>query len=322
MSAFDHTIINNGNANGLFRGIILSSGSMIPALSYDSPKAQEIYDTVADRAGCGQSTDSLDCLRELDAKKLQAAGYSLNMEFRYLGGNTPYFPRPDNTDSFFSISADAALAAGKYAKVPVLSGNSEDEGTLFALTQNNVTNNRILVDYISTYYPGNAQYSSQLVAKYPDDFGISGSPFGSGLGNNVFGQYKRLAAIIGDVTFIFQRRYHLRAIASSVPSWSYLNSGLFGLGIVGSMHGGDGMQTLSNSNSVVAQTQQRYAIAFINTLDPNGLGISTPLITWPRYTASNSQLVHQKASSNALIKDTFRAEQYQYWSDNISKFRI
>ncbi|WAO96896.1 Carboxylic ester hydrolase [Fusarium falciforme] len=322
MSAFDHTIINNGNINGLFRGIILSSGSMIPALSYDSPKAQEVYDTVASRAGCGQSSNSLECLRKVDAKKLQAAGYSLNMEFRYLGGNTPYFPRPDSSDSFYSTSADVAVATGKYGKVPVLSGNVEDEGTLFALTQSNVTNNKILVNYLSTYYPGNAQYTSQLVAKYPDDLGISGSPFGTGLQNNAFGQYKRLAAILGDITFVFQRRHHLQAIASEVPCWSYLNSGLFGLGVVGTMHGGDGMQALSSSNSVVAQTQQRYAIAFINTLDPNGLGISSPLINWPKYTASGAQLVHQKASSNALIKDDFRSEQYSYWSENISKFRI
>ncbi|KAJ4030528.1 hypothetical protein NW761_000068 [Fusarium oxysporum] len=322
MSAFDHTIINNGNANGLFRGIILSSGSMIPALSYDSPKAQEIYDTVAARAGCGQSTDSLDCLRKLDAKKLQGAGYSLNMEFKYLGGNTPYFPRPDDTDSFFSTPADTALAAGKYAKVPVLSGNSEDEGTLFALTQSNVTNNKILVDYIATYYPGNAQYSNQFVAKYPDDLGISGSPFRTGLENNAFGQYKRLAAILGDITFIFQRRYHLQAISSEVPTWSYLHTSAHDVGLVGSMHGSDGLQTLSSANTIVAQTQQRYAISFINTLDPNALGVSSPLINWPKYTTSTAQLVNEGKDSNTLIKDDFRSQQYQYWRDNISKFRI
>src|SRR6478735_3892341 len=257
MSAFDHTIINNGNANGLFRGIILSSGSMIPALSYDSPKAQEIYDTVAARAGCGQSTDSLDCLRKLDAKKLQAAGYSLNMEFKYLGGNTPYFPRPDDTDSFFSTPADTALAAGKYAKVPVLSGNAED--------------------------------SNQVVAKCPDDLGISGSPFRTGLENNAFGQYKRLAAILGDITFIVQRRYHLQAISSEVPTWSYLHTSAHDVGLVGSMHGSDGLQTLSSANTIVAQTQQRYAISFINTLDPNALGVSSPLINWPKYTTSTAQ---------------------------------
>lgn len=83
----------------------------------------------------------------------------------------------------------------------------------------------------------------------------------------------------------------------------------------------DGLQTVSSANTVVAQTQQRYAIFFINTLDRNALSVTSPLLNWPKYTTSTAQLVNEGKDSNTLIKDDFRSQQYQYWRDNISKFR-
>ncbi|SPO06192.1 related to triacylglycerol lipase V precursor [Cephalotrichum gorgonifer] len=321
MSVFAHSVINGGDAGGLFRGLITSSGSVLPTASVTSTKAQEVYNIVVSRAGC-TGADSLQCLRALSADNLLKAASSLNMEFRWLGGNPPHLPRPDDSDSFYSVPGDAAVADGKYTKVPMLTGNSEDEGTLFALTQVNVTNDKILQDYLATYYPGNGEYARKLVSLYPDDLGISGAPYGTGLSNNVFGQYKRLASILGDITFIFQRRFHLEKISSEVPTWSYLSSSLHHLPIVGSMHGGDAMQTLSDSTSSPAVTQQRWLVSFINKLDPNALGVSPPLINLPRYTTSELHQIQLKSSANALVKDDYRMKQYEYWRDNISRFRL
>ena len=321
MSVFDHSIINDGNTNGLFRGMIASSGTALSAEDVTSAKAQEIYDTVASRAGCA-GPDSLNCLRALSAEDMLEAGASLSFEYKYLGGNAPYVPRPDPADSFMPIAGDAALADGKYAKVPMLTGNSEDEGTLFALTQFNLTNDQELTDYLKTYYPGNEEYTAKLVSLYPNDFGISGSPYRTGLSNNVFGQYKRLASILGDITFTFQRRFHLEVVSSEVPTWSYLSSSLHGLGVLGSMHGGDAMQTLTGLETSPAVTQQRWLVSFINELDPNALGVSPPLIELPRYTTSDLQQVQIQASKNNLLKDDYRSEQYKYWRDNVSKFRL
>lgn len=322
MSTFDHTIINGGNANGLFRGVVLASGSVLPALNVDHPKAQEVYDTLVSRAGCGLSNNTLECLRSLNASVLQKAAYSLNTEYGHLGINLPFLPRPDPSDQFFALSPDAAVSAGKFAKVPVLSGDTEDEGTLFALTQSNITNNAQLESYISTYFPGYEQDTKALVDTYPDDLGISGSPYGTGLNGNLFGQFKRLASILGDLAFILERRFHLQNVCSQVTCYSYLNSALHGLDVLGSFHGSDGAVLLSNLSTIPAQTQQRYAIAFINTLDPNGGGISDPLIQWPKYTPSNPQLVHETGFWNELINDDFRATQYSFWSENVAKFRI
>ncbi|KAL2851061.1 Alpha/Beta hydrolase protein [Aspergillus pseudoustus] len=322
MSCLDQTLINGGNADGLFRGVILASGSVLPALNVDHPKSQDVYDTLVSRTGCGSSGNTLECLRNLDAKTLQKAAYSLKTEYGHLGINLPYLPRPDPSDSFFSVSPDAALSAGKFSKVPVLSGDTEDEGTLFALTQANITTSAYLSNYIATYFPGYEQEAKTLVSKYPDDLGISGAPYGTGLNGNVFGQFKRLASILGDLAFIFERRFHLQKVCDQVPCYSYLNSALHGFNVLGSFHGSDGMVMLSGASTVPAQTQQRYAISFITTLDPNGDGVSSPLIQFPKYTSANPQLVLEQGFNNELGKDDFRATQYKYWSENVAKFRL
>lgn len=320
----DQTIINNGDADGLFRGTILVSGSVVPALNIDAPKAQEVYNTVVQRAGCIRTNNTLECLRGVDAKLLQEAANSLSTEFKYSGANLPYVPRPDSSDSFFPVSPDTAITSGIFAKVAVLSGDTEDEGTVFASTQLNITTNRDLIDYLIPYFSGGEQYTKALIGKYPDDKGISGSPYGTGKAGNIYGQYKRLASILGDIVLIFQRRFHLQNVCSQVSCWSYIYAGLHKSVPLGSFHGSDARQAVSiiGRTSVPGETQQRYAIAFINELDPNGLGISDPLIKWPKYTPSDAQLLRQDASRNGLVEDNFRATQYQFWMENISKFRI
>lgn len=61
ISAMDQTIINNGDADGLFRGLVIVSGSVIPALNIDTSKPQEVYNTVVERAGCEKTNNTLEC---------------------------------------------------------------------------------------------------------------------------------------------------------------------------------------------------------------------------------------------------------------------
>ena len=67
ISVMDHTIINGGdntyNGKPLFRGAIMNSGSIIPANTVTTPKAQTVYDTVVSAAGCSGSDDKRACLR-------------------------------------------------------------------------------------------------------------------------------------------------------------------------------------------------------------------------------------------------------------------
>jgi len=70
-------IVNSGdntyNGKPLFRGAIMNSGSVVPAVDVANPKAQAVYDTVVNAAGCSGSSDTLACLRGLSYEDFMRA---------------------------------------------------------------------------------------------------------------------------------------------------------------------------------------------------------------------------------------------------------
>jgi carboxylesterase type B len=98
-----------------------------------------------------------------------------------------------------------------------------DEGTIFALVnQLNVTTTEDVVEYFQTVYFPDAptEMIQKLVDLYPTD-PAAGSPFGTGDLNQLGPMYKRLAAIIGDYTFVSGRRAVLDATSHKQKTWSY-----------------------------------------------------------------------------------------------------
>lgn len=84
ISVYDQMIVNSGdntyNGKALFRGAIMNSGSIVPAVDVAHPKAQAVYDTVVNAAGCSGSSDTLACLRGLDYEAfMRAANVSINI---------------------------------------------------------------------------------------------------------------------------------------------------------------------------------------------------------------------------------------------------
>jgi carboxylesterase type B len=153
ISAFDHLIINNGDnthcGKPLFHGVWMASGSTYPALDVASSKAQSIYDAVVAAGGCTNTSDTLHCLRGLPFDKFNAAVNSVPSYYSYSAQNLSYLPRPDPTDDFFPLSPEIALSKGRFARVPAVIGDMEDEGTSFALPVTNVSTTEQLVDYVS-----------------------------------------------------------------------------------------------------------------------------------------------------------------------------
>jgi hypothetical protein len=77
-------IVNSGdntyNGKPLFRGAIMNSGSIVPAVDVAHPKAQAVYDVVVNAAGCSGSSDTLACLRSVDYDTfMRAADVSNNI---------------------------------------------------------------------------------------------------------------------------------------------------------------------------------------------------------------------------------------------------
>lgn len=222
----------------------MNSGSIAPADPVDCPKAQAVYDTVVGAAGCSTAGDTLACLRAVPYDTLLNATNSVSGLLSYSSVALNYLPRPDGT--VLTESPEHLISTGRYAKVPMITGNQEDEGTLFALFQSNIATKDQLSTYLNNYFFNHASKAKmdELIDTYAETF-FDGSPFRSGILNNIYPQFKRLAAILGDLTFILARRTFLEittAVAPDVPSWSYMSSYDLGLPVLGTFHGSDLLQ--------------------------------------------------------------------------------
>lgn len=303
----------------LFRGAIMASGSALPAQPIDSPKAQEVYDRVVNRAGCDGSTDTLQCLRQVDYKTFLDAISSAPGMLSYTSLGLSYLPRPDGDT--LPESPEVLARKGKYVPVPVIAGDQEDEGTLFALFQSNLTTTDGLIEYLQKYYypSASAKELTEFIKTYGEgtDAITQNSPYGTGLSNEIFPGFKRRASIIGDLLFTLTRRLFLKdALATnpSLPSWSYLASYDYGTPILGTFHGGDILQVFFGiKDNYAAKSIRQYFINFVYHLDPNGDGNEYP--SWPEWTDGGAMMKFT-ADKAWTIEDDFRPESFSWLSEN------
>ncbi|KAK0724361.1 Alpha/Beta hydrolase protein [Lasiosphaeris hirsuta] len=315
---------NSYKGKKLFRGGIMNSGSIIPADPVDCPKGQAVYDAVVAKGGCSSAPDTLACLRALPYDKYLAAANSVPAILSYTSVALSYLPRPDG--KVLTASPDVLVKNKKYAAVPMIIGDQEDEGTLFSLFQTNITTTAKLVSYLSTVFFNKATDSQvkALVATYDDSL-IYGSPFNTGLFNEIYPGFKRIAAILGDLVFTLTRRVFLNEalIANpSVPAWSYLSSYDFGTPILGTFHGSDLLQVFYGLlPNYASKSIQSFYANFVTNLDPNDSSGGTNAkgskvdITWPKW-AANKQLLQFYNNRASLLKDDFRQLSYNWITGN------
>lgn len=332
VSVCDHTLINGGdnsfNGEPLFRGAIMNSGSIFPVEDVRTGKANDVYNTVVNKANCSSASDKLACLRETDYTTFLNAANSVPGFHGYRSVDLSYLPRPDPNDpTFFSASPETSLKNGAFTRVPVIIGDQEDEGTASALPQLNLTTNADLNAYLTSYFPTNPTASRDvqtLLDQYPDQpLGQpAGSPFRTGILYNLYPQFKRLAAVLGDITFTLTRRIYLKHITNSgVPAWSYLASYLHLVPVLGTFHASDLIFAFGIVPGPITDTIQTHYISFVNHLDPNTIKPSGTMINWPEWNETDPQLLHELALSNQLIKDDFRQGAYQVLDNNLEAYR-
>lgn len=326
MSLYDGD--NTYKGKPLFRGAIMSSGSVIPVNPLDGYHGQAVYDQVVDAAGCSSAADSLNCLRGLDYDDFLNAQSSVPHLLSYNSIALSYIPRPDGV--VLTDSPDTLVLEGKYAPVPFIIGDIEDEGTLFALFQPNLTTADKLVSYLGDVFFKDAT-KTQLEALV-DSYGsgvsavIEGSPHRTGLLNEIFPGFKRRAAVMGDLCFTLARRLFLTAtstITPEVPSWSYLMSQNEGLPILGTFHGSDLLQVFFGvKNNYAAKSMRTYFINFVHVLDPNGDDDQTSAYPhWPQW-SQGKQLAHVFAGRSTLLADTFRSKGYDWLVKHLAFIRF
>lgn len=334
ISVMGHTIINGGDntykGKPLFRAGIMNSGSILPAQPVTAPKAQAVYDKVAENAS---GEDSLACLRGLDANDFLQASTSVPHFLGYHGLDLSYMPRPDPNDDFFPESPEIPLREGRFFKMPIIIGDQEDEGTLFSLAQYNITTNEELTSYLSNQYKANSSDTSPnshvaaLLATIPNEplqGQPTGSPFDSLAVNNIYPQFKRLASFVGDLPFNLVRRTYLEEVAPQVPSWSYLATYLYGTPILGTFHASDLLHSFGILPGLTLPTRtiQNYFLNFVNHMDPNKGTEKSYLVDWPRWEKDERKVVESGALKNDVLDDDFREGAGEIISENLSSFRL
>ncbi|KAG5994829.1 hypothetical protein E4U54_003026 [Claviceps lovelessii] len=312
ISVFDQMVLYDGNATyrgkPLFRGAIMNSGSVITADPVDCPKGQAVYDTVVRAAGCSAAKDTLECLRAADYTTFLDAVNSVPGIMSYQALALSYVPRPDGR--VLTQSPEQLAQSGRYHAVPMIIGDQEDEGTIFAILTANLTTVDKVVDYLSTYYFHGATRPQlkQLVELYEPAL-LEGSPFRTGILNELYPGFKRLAALFGDLTFTLARRVTLTYAAAAnphVPTWSYLSSYNHGTPFVGTFHASDILQVFHGILPNHAMRSCRtYYLNFLHNQDPNvGVG---GYATWPTWKAAKKLMWFRSAFGNDVLADDFRS---------------
>ncbi|KAL2844819.1 Alpha/Beta hydrolase protein [Aspergillus pseudoustus] len=284
----------------LFRGGIMSSGSIIPAEPIDSDRAQAVYDQVVLAGGCAGQADTLECLRGLDYADFVNAVSAPPGLLSYSGLALSYLPRPDG--HILPDSPDVLIREGKYARVPFIS---------------NLTSKDALVEYLHhvVFKSASEDQLSELVDTYHTGIAalVEGSPFRTGVLNDIFPGFKRRAALLGDVLFTLSRRAFLELANEanpSVPSWSYLATYDYGTPVLGTFHGSDLLQVFYGIfDDYAAKATRTYFINFVHSLDPNGDRTGT-LPEWQPW-AKGKQLINFAKDKATHLADDFRSDSYE-----------
>ncbi|KAA1472211.1 carotenoid ester lipase precursor [Dentipellis sp. KUC8613] len=287
-----HMLANDGDPQGLFRGAIMQSGGPIPVAGMEN--GQVYYDNLVQDLGCGCAADTLECLRQVPFTSFKVAMNKAPNFFSYQGLVLAYLPRVDG--DFIKEPPLQLVRKGKVARVPMITGNCDDEGSLFSIASINLSTTADTKQFLKSYMlPNASDYEIDLMLKYYPDDPVLGCPFDTDVRNMLSYQFKRIAAIQGDVVFHGPRKFLLKYSADKQPSWSFLSKRGKDMAYLGSAHATD----LLNSYGPTGELKD-YIIGFASNLDPNkGSGGH---LKWPQYDIKDPKAVIFQDSALSPIK--------------------
>ncbi|KAF7290757.1 Carboxylic ester hydrolase [Mycena indigotica] len=306
-------LLNNNHfkAQDLFRGAFMESGAQIPTPALDA--SQHDYDSLVAANNCTDSTDTLNCLRQVPLGAFSATVNQTADVLSYRSINILWRPRVDG--DLIVEDPFRAVKHGSFAPLPFIIGDVDDEGTDFMISSTNITTNEEFIGYLPNFLPSaSAEQIDKLSVLYPDD-PTKGSPFDTGDANQLTPQSKRIAAFLGDYLFQSERRYFLEHASRRQSTWSYLVKRGKSTPFFGSAHGGDvsiWLPTPATTDFVVTDS----LIHFINTLNPNN-GRFSQWPTWNTRSASgnNSLLTLSDPAVVNITADDFRVEQIKHMQE-------
>ncbi|KAH8986603.1 carotenoid ester lipase precursor [Lactarius akahatsu] len=266
-------LTNGGNTEGLFRAAFMQSG--MPSPIGDITHGQRYYDDLVVRTGCSDSSDTLACLWAAPYDELKAAMDSSQLIATY---------------NSLALVWQKLAQQGSIASIPFVTGDCDDEGTLFALSQLN--DRRGLAQSFIRILPAKMQNATdaeldELLTLYPQD-DTQGSPYDTGTQDAFTPQFKRIASILGNSVFQAPRRFFLNNVSDKQNTGAFLSKRLKWMPVLGEL--------------------TDYLIHFATHLDPNGG--SSP--QWSQYTTSLPQLMtllESSVTNTTTTLDTYRVDE-------------
>ncbi|KAL6712602.1 hypothetical protein ACN47E_000479 [Coniothyrium glycines] len=317
-----------GETDGLFHRTIQESGSAATAWYNGSDWYQPIYDNIVNKANCSEAIDTLDCLRTVPYESMlpllaapsQGPGWYPVVD----GDVIPNYPTE-------------LLRSGRFAHIPHLYGTNSDEGTDNAPAGGVINTTAQLTSYLanSTGFDFPPSVIQHILDLYPDD-PTKGIPLNTGTERFASQgyQYKRIAAILGDVFYHATRLADARAYAVSAPTYTYRFNTLPWQNAPTSTSGGEapaykGVSHFSEVAFVFANptyygpwpeykalsdVMSAQWVQFVATGSPNGNGLPP----WPKYSDGKRglnlviQATGRGYNGSYVEEDTYRIEGREY----------
>ncbi|KAJ7713004.1 Alpha/Beta hydrolase protein [Mycena metata] len=304
-------LANGGNTESLFHAAFMESGSPIPVGPIEN--GQRYYDAIVQQVGCSSAADTLACLRTVPYATLKAAQDASPFIFSYQSLVLAWLPRADGT--FLSDNPQRLVQQGQVAKIPFVTGDCDDEGTLFSLSTLNITTDAEFLTYLQTFWLplATTAQGNTLNTLYPSDI-IDGSPFDTGLLNGVTPQFKRIAAFQGDAVFQAPRRFFQQSLSGKQNQWAFLSKREKAVPILGSFHATDILNIYFDGELT------DYLINFVTTLNPNGKTVPN----WPAYTTATPNMMTflDGLIPTTITQDTYRAAGMQFLTNITLEFPV
>ncbi|KAJ7908703.1 esterase 1 [Mycena leptocephala] len=278
---------------------IFESGSAATLPTFPASHGQTDWIT-----SCMQIDSPFNCLRTVNSSVLlnafEASTAQSNQQY-------PWAPTIDGPGGILPDLPSKLFSAGQFARLPFIAGTNLDEASIIANYSLSSTLDIHLVEA-----------ADRLLELYPDIPSL-GSPFSTG--NNTFGldgEFKRLAAITGDLWFQSQRRaWSQVASQAGVKTFAYLFTDPAPPAFPPYFGGEFNTTLLDTYNRLITCSMMDYWISFATSLDPNdGMGSDRP--NWPEYEDGVLQL---HSANVTVIPDDYRSEQIDFINENLVLFR-